>query len=70
MAVETVACHLLTVHNIAFQLKLMQDIRTSIANQSFPKFVKDYMNTLYSDKNYPEWILDALNSVNINLLEN
>ncbi|KAF7998399.1 hypothetical protein HCN44_009797 [Aphidius gifuensis] len=69
VTVETVACHLLTVHNIAFQLKLMKDIRTSIVNQCFPKFVKDYMDTLYSDKNYPKWIIDALNSVNINLLE-
>lgn len=66
---ETVACHLLTVHNIAFQLKLMKDMRTSIANQTFPKFIKDFMTTVYPNKEYPKWILDALNAVNVNLLD-
>ena len=30
IARETVACHLLTIHNIAFQLQLMADIREAI----------------------------------------
>lgn len=67
VTVETVACHLLSVHNIYFQMKLMNDIRTSINEQRFPEFVKKYMLNLYPDENYPTWILNALSEVNIHL---
>lgn len=66
--VETVSCHLLTVHNIAFQMKLMQDIRSSIKEQRFPRFIRDYMLTVYPNKDYPEWIVNALQAVNVTLL--
>ncbi|GLH08209.1 Queuine tRNA-ribosyltransferase catalytic subunit [Gryllus bimaculatus] len=64
---ETVACHLLTVHNIAFQMKLMRSIRESIKAQKFPEFVQNFMSVLYPEKNYPTWIVDALSAVNIQL---
>lgn len=67
VTVETVACHLLTVHNIAFQLNLMKDIRESVKAQTFPEFVQDFMTTVYPDKTYPTWVLEALEAVNINL---
>lgn len=65
---ETVACHLLTVHNISFQLNLMKDIRESIKEQRYPNFVKKFMLDLYPNKEYPQWIIDALGAVNIELL--
>lgn len=67
VTVETVACSLLTVHNVAYQLKLMSDIREAIQSQKYPEFVKDFMKTQYKDKEVPKWIVDALNAVNINL---
>lgn len=66
--IETVSCHLLTVHNIAFQLKLMKDIRESITEQRFPQFIQDYMLNLYSTREYPEWVVNALEAVNVPLL--
>ncbi|XP_018399756.1 PREDICTED: probable queuine tRNA-ribosyltransferase [Cyphomyrmex costatus] len=66
--VETVSCHLLTVHNIAFQMKLMRDIRNSIKEQRFPRFIQDYMLTVYPNKDYPTWIINALQAVNVTLL--
>ncbi|XP_063701750.1 queuine tRNA-ribosyltransferase catalytic subunit [Culicoides brevitarsis] len=67
VTVESVACSLLTVHNVAFQLKLMSDIREAIQNQKYPDFVKDFMATAYKDKPIPNWITDALKAVNIEL---
>lgn len=67
VTVETVACHLLTVHNIAFQLNLMKDIRESIKAQKFPEFVQDFMSTMYPNKDFPSWVIVALQSVNITL---
>lgn len=64
---ETVACHLLTVHNIAFQMRLMREIRDSICEQTFPQFVRNFMMELYPDQQYPQWIVDALRAVNMEL---
>lgn len=64
---ETVACHLLSVHNVAFQMNLMKSIRESIKENRFPEFVKSFMKKVYPDHQYPKWIRDALHSVNINL---
>ncbi|VEN56488.1 unnamed protein product [Callosobruchus maculatus] len=63
-----VACHLLTEHNLAFQLRLMKNIRDSICEQRFPEFVREFVITLFPDKNYPSWVRDALKAVNIELL--
>ncbi|KYN29022.1 putative queuine tRNA-ribosyltransferase, partial [Trachymyrmex cornetzi] len=60
--VETVSCHLLTVHNIAFQIKLM------IKEQRFPRFIQDYMLIIYPNEDYPTWIINALQAVNVTLL--
>uniref|UniRef100_K7F9R3 Queuine tRNA-ribosyltransferase catalytic subunit 1 n=1 Tax=Pelodiscus sinensis TaxID=13735 RepID=K7F9R3_PELSI len=65
---ETVAMHLLTVHNIAYQLSLMRSIRESIVEQRFPQFVQDFMTTMYgSRERYPPWAVEALASVHITL---
>ncbi|TFJ98333.1 Cohesin subunit SA-3 [Platysternon megacephalum] len=65
---ETAAMHLLTVHNIAYQLNLMRSIRESIVEQRFPQFVRDFMRTMYSSQEqYPPWAVEALASVNITL---
>lgn len=65
--VYPVACSLISVHNVAFQLRLMRNIQESIKENRFPEFVKEFMKNLYSDRNYPGWIVDALKAVNISL---
>ncbi|XP_078686700.1 queuine tRNA-ribosyltransferase catalytic subunit 1-like [Branchiostoma floridae x Branchiostoma belcheri] len=64
---ETVACHLVTVHNIAYQMNLMRTLRQSILEGRFPQFVQDFMDMMYPSKNYPEWVVQALSAVNIHL---
>lgn len=62
---EEVSCHLLTIHNIYYQMQLMRDIRESIKKDKFPEFVSNFMNRMYPDKAYPDWAREALSSVNI-----
>ncbi|XP_044748303.1 queuine tRNA-ribosyltransferase catalytic subunit [Coccinella septempunctata] len=62
-----VACHLVTIHNVHFQLRLMKGIRDSITSGTFPEFVADFMLKNYPDKNYPTWIKESLGAVNISL---
>jgi len=61
------ACHLISIHNVAFQLKLMKDIRTSIRLNKFPDFVKKFLVDNYpsGSETYPIWAVNALKSVGI-----
>lgn len=63
---EPLMCNLVTIHNVYFQLQLMRDIRQAIENDSFPEFVKTYMDELYPDEK-PKWIIEALASVGIDM---
>jgi len=62
---ETVACHYLTMHNVAYQLRLMQGIRDAITTDTFPAFIQSFMDTMYPDKKFPSWAVDALSSVGV-----
>ena len=67
IARDETGCHLITIHNIAYQLNLMRRARESIINNEFSSFVRTFMNDLFgNDKtNYPKWMIDAFESVNI-----
>ncbi|NXF82046.1 TGT ribosyltransferase, partial [Sclerurus mexicanus] len=65
---ETAALHLLTLHNVAYQMKLMASIRESILQQRFPEFVREFMDTMYGGRGgAPTWVREALASVGITL---
>lgn len=67
-AKETVAAHLLTIHNVFYQLDLMRRIREAIIADRFPDFIKDFFADLYDDpKKYPDWAVDTLRVVNVHL---
>jgi hypothetical protein len=66
----TTSASALTLHNLAHQLKLMDLARQSIIDGRFPDFVKQFFRRYYkSHANYPSWAVDALRSVNIDLME-
>ncbi|KAI9551619.1 hypothetical protein GHT06_021952 [Daphnia sinensis] len=66
--IETVACNLITVHNVAYQLRLMRNIRESIMNGTFVEFIFNFMDTMYPKKDFPVWAMDALKAVNVDLI--
>jgi len=67
-AKDTVGCHLLTLHNVSYQLRLMNNIRKAILNDEFPSFIQKFFKELFGGKdNYPIWAVNALKSVNIEL---
>ncbi|XP_073821320.1 tRNA-guanine transglycosylase [Musca autumnalis] len=64
---ESVSCSLLSVHNVAFQLRLMRAMRKAIEQDQFPGFVKDFMSKHFVNEPVPKWIREALAAVNIQL---
>jgi queuine tRNA-ribosyltransferase len=45
----------------------MKSIQKSIEQQCFPEFVRKFMADMFSSKEYPQWIVDALMAVDIYL---
>ncbi|KAI0387496.1 Queuine tRNA-ribosyltransferase [Hypomontagnella monticulosa] len=67
-AKETVAAHLLTMHNVWYQLNLMREVRTAIIADRYPAFLRQFFADLYPDKaQYPKWAVDALRGVGVDL---
>ncbi|KHN99799.1 queuine tRNA-ribosyltransferase [Metarhizium album ARSEF 1941] len=65
---ETVSAHLLTIHNVWYQLNLMRQIRQSIVEDGFPAFVRQFFADRYGVKtNYPNWAVEALKRVGVDL---
>lgn len=64
---EPAACNILTVHNVAYQLRLMRAMRRSIIEDKFPDFVQQFFNDMFPSGKFPDWAVDALSSVNIHL---
>jgi queuine tRNA-ribosyltransferase len=66
---ETSGVHLLTMHNVWYQLDLMGRARQSIIDDKFPEFVHQFFYELYGGNRskYPKWAVDALKNVNIDL---
>lgn len=69
-AKETAGAHLLTMHNVHYQLTLMQRIRSAILEDRYPEFVKDFFAKLHNGNkdNYPDWAVGALKGVGVDLL--
>jgi queuine tRNA-ribosyltransferase catalytic subunit len=70
-AKETVAAHLLTTHNVWYQLNLMREVRAAVIVDRYPSFLRRFFADLYPDRaQYPEWAVEALRVVGVDLLSN
>ena len=65
---EAVRSTLLTQHNIAYQLRLMQRAREAILTKTFPDFVQQFMTCQFRSKEeYPQWAVEAFLSIGLSL---
>lgn len=48
----------------------MRQVREAVLEDRYPQFLKDFFNKLYSGKKekYPEWAVEALRGVGVDLL--
>ncbi|CAZ84732.1 unnamed protein product [Tuber melanosporum] len=71
VAKETAGAHLLTMHNVAFLLRLMNKARAAIVEDRYPAFLREFFFKWHGgDKGkYPTWAVDALRGVGVDLLE-
>jgi len=67
--IETVAAHAVTQHNIVFQAQLMGRARDAIVAGTFPDYLRSFFRNYFGDAGYPQWCVDALRSVGVDLLD-
>jgi queuine tRNA-ribosyltransferase catalytic subunit len=59
----------LSIHNVHYLLSLMKSARAAIIEDRYPAFLKEFFGKLYEKKeDYPEWAVNALNGVDVDLL--
>ncbi|KAF7861630.1 uncharacterized protein EAF02_010584 [Botrytis sinoallii] len=70
-AKETVGAHLLTMHNVWYQLELMRNARKAIIEDRYPAFIKKFFADLHGGEKskYPDWAVEALRTVGVDLME-
>lgn len=66
---EAIGATLLSYHNVAFLINLTRGARTAIEEGRFTTYVQDFFLSYYPDKKYPKWIVDALQNVEIELIQ-
>ncbi|KAK5467559.1 hypothetical protein LTS15_000532 [Exophiala xenobiotica] len=66
-AKETVGAHLLTMHNVHHLLSLMRRARNAILEDRYPEFVRNFFAKYFADKGVPDWAVDALKGVGIEI---
>ncbi|KAK0212647.1 tRNA-guanine(15) transglycosylase-like protein [Desarmillaria ectypa] len=65
---ETAAAHAVTIHNITFQAQVMGRARDAILSGTFPDYLRSFFAGYFGDGGYPEWCVNALRSVGVDLL--
>ncbi|TFK54459.1 tRNA-guanine transglycosylase [Heliocybe sulcata] len=69
VTLETVAAHAVTMHNLTFQAQVMGGARDAIMQGTFPAYLHKFFDNYFGDVGYPEWCVNALRSVGVDLLE-
>ncbi|KAJ3533904.1 hypothetical protein NM688_g7216 [Phlebia brevispora] len=69
VTLETATAHAITQHNLVFQARLMGQARDAIINGTFPDYLRSFFATYFGNNGYPEWCVNALRSVGVDLLE-
>lgn len=69
LTLETAGAHAVTQHNLVFQAQLMGRARDAIVRGTFPQYLKSFFAEYFGNKGYPEWCVNALRSVGVDLLE-
>lgn len=57
------------MHNLVFQAQVMGRARDAIMSGTFPDYLKSFFANYFGDAGYPEWCVNALRSVGVDLLE-
>jgi queuine tRNA-ribosyltransferase len=62
---EPSSCHLLTMHNIRYQMRLMEGMGKALREGTFPEFVNSFLKKQFPEGDWPDWVQEALMAAGI-----
>lgn len=65
---DSISATVLSYHNIAYLISLTRGARAAIEEGRFHEYIQEFFLSYYPLKDYPQWVVDALRSVDIELL--
>ncbi|KAL7010082.1 hypothetical protein EMMF5_000101 [Cystobasidiomycetes sp. EMM_F5] len=65
---ETVGAHAVTLHNLAYQHRLMDQVRQAIVEDRYPAYLKTFFKRFFKTGENA-WCVNALREVGVDLLE-
>lgn len=65
---DAIGATLLSYHNIAFLIQLTRGARAAIEAGTFTAYVQEFFISYFPQRDYPKWIVEALETVSITLL--
>ena len=58
---ETIACHLISIHNIHHHLDLMRRLRRAIQQEQLNEFLSGFLKEQFGDaQKVPNWVREAI----------
>lgn len=59
------------MHNVHYLLNMMREVRNAIIEDRYPAFLKAFFAKLYHNdtSKFPNWAVDALRGVGVDLME-
>ncbi|KAH8582472.1 queunine tRNA-ribosyltransferase [Cryptosporidium sp. chipmunk genotype I] len=76
---DSLACQLMTIHNLFFMMEFCSDMRNAIRNKTFEEYCKSFVRNYYSSteldhlsdsekkEGAPKWVIDAFKYINIHI---
>jgi tRNA-guanine family transglycosylase len=64
-----VACQLLTMHNVAYMMRLMRTMRQAIVQGdiAYAAFIREFLDMQFPDGGVPTWVTNALRQADVNI---
>ncbi|KAL1342101.1 hypothetical protein AAHE18_09G134400 [Arachis hypogaea] len=64
---DAMGSQLLSYHNLYYMMRLSRNLHTSIVEGRFPKFVCDFLQTMFPKGDVPEWVCNAMEVAGIDI---
>ena len=67
MSGNPTGAQIMTIHNVAYMMQHVRDMRSAIIKNQFPEFVNNFLDQQFQNKKIPEWVVASLAKAGIDV---
>lgn len=64
---DNVGCHLISMHNISYQMRLMREFRDAVREDRLPQWLRQFCEDRWGEAGAPQWVVNALAYVGVDV---